>query len=178
MIQLLLLPSDEQLIAERIVLAYPSVVFIDDIFWEAPDKPPVRSRISECARWHVQIWNRELFPELPTGTRDEGRIIEGPTVGPVIQWVRSQLKDGLLTTGWLGVSGFKEERQEITRFFNTVLRTARSACSNALVRAGWIPQPVMREDRERQHWVGPAAMQQARDGQLMLVDALMRMVPE
>lgn len=104
-IEFLFTLDDEEAFSQRIKEAYPSVVFVDDMYWPTP-VPPTRASITHCESRFVYIWNRQIFPELRCIPRKHGGF-HGPQSGVVIQIVRSKVNGNELLSGTMSV-GFDE----------------------------------------------------------------------
>jgi hypothetical protein len=106
-LQVFFSPADEAALSRELVAAFPHLAFVDDNIWESPD-PPVRVSISQCRANFVFLWNRAVVPVLPSRSRADGRV-DGPTVGPVVQFVRSRVTGDLLLSGSLAASSSDPE---------------------------------------------------------------------
>jgi hypothetical protein len=173
----LLLTVEDELEVERALLdAYPSVVFVDQLAWVDPNSPPARSSIAECSD-DVTIWNTAIHPTIAGSRRDNG-VVDGPEVGPVIQWLRCWLdSSGVLQAGRWAAS-FNTDNTDMTRFVAEIWRIVLKKTTNKLVRAGAIDGPVYRNVAERHFHVGQHAMALATSGVITLASNRMRLLPE
>ncbi len=85
-----------------------SVAFVDGVVFPTPEPVLLRS-IDEAKHFgQVPIWNRENFPALSVMRRKDGRW-GGPTIGPVLQYVKPAPKGERLECGRIAASGNYDE---------------------------------------------------------------------
>ncbi|AGZ39031.1 hypothetical protein [Actinoplanes friuliensis] len=161
-VQLLLTPVDEQRIADRIRADFPDAVFLDQRGWVDPDVPPVRDSILECSST-AAIWDRSIFPAL-SGVRYPNGSIDGPTIGPVVQWLRSlERTPGVLSPGRWAASFSDTTPPAMRSFVNKLWKIAGQETSNEMVWQG-------KEDTlVKTFHVGHDAIRASREGTLALV---------
>lgn len=174
--EVLLLPSDEMLIEDALRKAHPRVCFIDQSAWEAVEVPPVRLSILDCSD-NATIWNPEVAPEVRGFKRPNGRV-DGPQVGPVIQWLRSRLRDGRLQAGSWAASVDPERDPQMEAFAKNAWRILQRLTSNRLVSGGSFARAVVIGPPVRAFRVGPAALSAARNGEFELASIQARLLPE
>ncbi|MFI5932015.1 hypothetical protein [Actinoplanes sp. NPDC051494] len=161
-IQLLLTPVDEQRIADRIRAEFPEAVFLDQRGWSEPAEPPVRASIVDCSST-AAIWDRSVWPEL-TGVRHPNGTVDGPTIGPVVQWLRSlERTPGRLSTGRWAASFSDRTPPAMRTFVNRIWRIAGQETSNDMRWTGDDDTPV------RAYHVGHDALRACRAGTLTLI---------
>lgn len=102
-LEILFTHEDEYNFSTEIRAVFPYTAFIDDVYWPTRT-PPSRASITDCESKFVLIWNRQLFPKLPSLPRKDGTF-HGPQSGMVIQFIRPVPKDnellsGTLSAGW------------------------------------------------------------------------------
>jgi hypothetical protein len=161
-IQLLLTPADEQRIADRIRAEFPEVAFVEQRGWVDPDVPPVRASIVECSST-AAIWDRSIFPVL-TGARYPNGTVDGPSIGPVVQWLRSlERTPGVLSPGRWAASFSDRTPPAMRTFVNRLWRIAGQETSNDMRWAEQDDTPV------KTYHVGHDALRACRQGTLTLV---------
>lgn len=128
--EVLLTADDEFNFSKEIRSVFPYVAFMDDMYWPT-QTPPSRALITDCESKFVYIWNRQLFPKLPSLPRKHGGF-HGPQSGMVIQLIRSQLKGNELLSGSLGV-GFDDNRSEMKSFSEGVWKILRKLTPKKVV---------------------------------------------
>ncbi|MGI5236691.1 hypothetical protein [Dactylosporangium sp. CA-139066] len=123
------------------------------------------------------LWTRHdlehtvIHPTIGCSRRETG-VVDGPAVGPVIQWLRCRLDDsGVLHAGRWAASF----NTDMTRFVADMWRIVVKKTTNALVRAGSIDGPVCRNAAERRFHVGQHAMALATSGVITLASNRMRL---
>jgi hypothetical protein len=109
--QVFLLPADEADFSLALRARRNSVRFVDDNVWPTA-APVVRDSVSSCVTGFAFLWDSTLVPTLPTRTRSDGTH-EGPTVGLVVQVVRSRLTDETLLSGRIAASTPDETRSHL-----------------------------------------------------------------
>jgi hypothetical protein len=160
--QLLLTPADEQRIAERIRADFPEVVFLDQRGWVDPGEPPVRGSIVECSST-AAIWDRSIWPTL-AGARYPNGTVDGPSIGPVVQWLRSlERTPGVLSPGRWAASFSGKTPPAMRTFVNKIWKIAGQETSNDMKWADQDDTPV------RTYHVGHDALRACREGSLTLV---------
>lgn len=123
-------PDDEENFSRQVRAAFPYVAFIDDMYWPTPT-PPSRASITDCESKFVYIWDRQLFPKLPSMPRKHGGF-HGPQSGMVIQLIRSQIKGDELLSGTMSV-GFDETNVAMKAFVEGVWKIIRKITSKKVV---------------------------------------------
>ena len=94
---LLLLPEDEAALPAAVLAEHGEVRILDASGpWASAETPPVRAAITDTGA--AAIWHPGIHPVLPVQVRSNGAVY-GPEAGPVVQWVRSRHRDGVLTAG-------------------------------------------------------------------------------
>jgi hypothetical protein len=129
----------EALIAPR--NAYPRVCFIDQSAWESIEVPPVRTSIQDCGG-NAAIWNPEVAPTVRGAERPNGRV-DGPQVGPVIQWLRSQCRDGRLQAGSWAASVDPVLDPRMEAFARDAWKILQRLTSNKLISGGSFTRGVV-----------------------------------
>jgi hypothetical protein len=161
-IQLLLTPVDEQRIADRIRADFPEAVFLDQRGWVDPDEPPVQASIVECSST-AAIWDRSIWPVL-TGTRHPNGTVDGPSIGPVVQWLRSlERTPGVLSPGRWAASFSDRTPPAMRTFVNKIWRIAGQETSNDMK---WADRG---DAQVKTYHVGHDALRACREGSLRLV---------
>lgn len=174
--EVLLLPSDETLIEDAVRKTYPNVFFIDQGAWESVEVPPVCMSIQDCGG-NAAIWNPGVAPEIRGIARPNGRV-DGPQVGPVIQWLRSECREGRLQAGSWAASVDPERNPDMEAFAKDVWNILQRLTSNKLVSGGSFGRAVVIGPPVRSFRVGPAALNAAREGELELASNQARLLPE
>src|SRR5690242_10138444 len=173
--ELLLLPDDEKRIEIAVKRIYPNVRFIDQLQWLDPAVPPARDSILECSEVAV-IWNPDIVRELRGSKRVNGRI-DGPQVGPVIQWLRSRLAQGRLEAGSWAASNDPKVEAEMVAFVKEVWKVMHRETSNKLTSGGSFGRKIVAGPPVRTFRVGPAALQAAARGDFELASNMSRLLP-
>jgi hypothetical protein len=174
--EVLLLPSDEALIEDALRETYPQVCFIDQNAWENVEVPPVRRSIRDCG-WNAAIWNPGVAPVV-RGTERPNGVVDGPQVGPVIQWLRNRRRDERLEAGSWAASVDSGRDPEMEDFAKGAWRILQKHTSNRLVSGGSFSRATAIGPPVRSFRVGPAAMSAAREGNLELASNQARLLPE
>jgi hypothetical protein len=174
--EVFLLPGDESLIEDALRKLHPRLCFIDQRAWESVDTPPVRASIQDCGSV-AAIWNPAVAPELRGHARANG-VIDGPQVGPVIQWLRNRTGDGRLEAGSWAASVDPEQNPAMEAFAKDAWKVLRKLTSNKLVGGGWVSRAVAVGPPVRAFRAGPAALSAARNGELELASNQARLLPE
>lgn len=127
--------EDEKGISIELMNKYNNIIFLDDSLWE--DDIQYAESIDKCKKKHCYIWNKSVYPELPTEIRSNG-LISGPTSGIVVQMERSFINEnGMLLSGRLAV-GFDDENLEFKKFINTFWKIVRRIGCNRVYHANWL----------------------------------------
>jgi hypothetical protein len=109
--------EDEQKFASLLKKEYKDLVFLDNNVWEKA--PESVNSIERCQTGFCYIWNKGIFPELPTIERKDGKV-QGPGSGVVIQFQRCRIdEDGNLLSGRIAV-GYDSDEKEFNAFINNV----------------------------------------------------------
>lgn len=174
--EVLLLPSDESLIEDALRKLYPRVCFIDQRGWESVDIPPVRVSIQDCGA-DAAIWNPAVAPDVRGLARANG-VIDGPQVGPVIQWLRSHTADGRLEAGSWAASVDPDQNPAMAAYVRDAWNVLRKLTTNKLVGGGWVGRTVAAGPPVRTFRAGPAALRAAKNGELELASNEARLLPE
>jgi len=176
-IEVLLLPVDEKRIEQAILDQFPGVKLLDNGEWSSVSEPPVRSSITKCGKF-AAIWNPKVMPALTPTVRANG-VIDGPQVGPVVQWIRCQARTpNILDAGRWAASNDTDHEPEMVGFVQAVWKILMRQTTNKLVRAGSLDFPPQRNVIERGFRVGPEALRRAQSGELVLASNSMRLLPE
>ena len=147
-VQILLLPQDEDALSRALRTAKPSIRFVNDSVW--PSKiPPAHDSISECSSPWAFIWDTDLFPELPSRQRLDGRF-DGPISGVVFQVCRSRLEGTVLLSGRIAI-GLEDTRDDVRQLVKLVFGTLRNFTRPAV----W----ASTGDEAPEYRVAPAASQ-------------------
>jgi hypothetical protein len=170
---LFLLPDDEATIALEVKRALPEVRLVDEWRWEDRMRPPVREYPAECDG-EIGLWNSRIEPDLIGVPRANGKI-DGPVIGPVVQWTRCRITDGRLNAGrWAAV--YDSEDKETAAYVRKLWKIVDSATRTDLRRiSGDLSAGSTTERRFR---VGSAAYRSALDGKLSLVANQLILAPE
>lgn len=128
--EVLLTVNDEYDLSQQVRAVFPYVAFIDDMYWPT-STPPSRASITDCESKFVYIWNRQLFPKLPSIPRKHGGF-HGPQSGMVIQVIRSQIKGNELLSGSVGV-GFDKKDVAMKIFTEGVWKVLRKLTPKKVV---------------------------------------------
>ncbi len=130
-LEILFTRDDEQVFSEKIRTIYPDVAFIDDVYWPS-QTPPAKASIADCDSRFVLIWNRKMFPILPSLPRKDGTF-HGPQSGMVLQWIRSTVTGEELLSGSLG-AGFDPSDLRMKTFVEDIWKIIKALTHNDLVR--------------------------------------------
>jgi hypothetical protein len=125
--------KDEERFSSMLLSEFPSTVFLDGKTWPTPE-PIMRSSIVDCTNpiGLVCIWNRDLFPSIPVGSRPGGGF-EGPCNGPVIQFIRSRTEGVVLRGGGVDAGFADPVPPEVKRYFNAVWCILKRNATNKLM---------------------------------------------
>jgi hypothetical protein len=168
-LRLLLTPADERRIADRIRAEFPEAVFLDQRGWVDPAEPPVRASIVECSST-AAIWDRSIWPAL-AGARYPNGTVDGPSIGPVVQWLRSlERTPGVLSAGRWAASFSDTTPPAMRAFVNRIWRIAGQETSNDMTWADQGDMPM------KTYHVGHDAVRACRQGSLTLIGTP-RLVP-
>ena len=129
-IDILFTKKDEENFSKEIRAVFPYVAFIDDMYWPTR-APPSRASISDCESKFVYIWNRQLFPKLPSMPRKHGGF-HGPQSGMVIQLIRPIPRDNELLSGVMGV-GFDKTDVAMKTFVEGVWKILKKLTPEKIV---------------------------------------------
>ncbi|MBK9216824.1 MAG: hypothetical protein IPM59_14740 [Chloracidobacterium sp.] len=129
-LEILFTRDDERVLSEKIRAIYPDVAFIDDVYWPSPT-PAAKASIAECDSRFVLIWNREMFPILPSLPRRDGTF-HGPQSGMVLQLIRSTGTGEEMLSGSLGV-GFDPSDVRMKVFVEDIWKIVKELTHNELV---------------------------------------------
>lgn len=103
-LDLCLVAADERALSLALVAIRPSVAFVDGVVFPSAEPVLLRS-IDEAQHFgQVPLWERSNFPTLPINRRADGRW-GGPTVGPVIQYLKPVIEGDRLIAGRVAASG-------------------------------------------------------------------------
>lgn len=125
-------PDDERVFSAQIKARFPGVVVLDDNTW--PTKEPIAvASIDQCKSGYAHLWHRILFPHLPVSQRRDGKF-QGPTVGPVLQFVRCLSEANVLRSGRIAL-GLSAEKltDEIDRYFTNVWSMIKKPATSKLI---------------------------------------------
>lgn len=126
--------SDESAFSSEIRNSFPDTVFIDDLEWASKD-PPGKLSIADCKSKFVYIWDRNIYPTLPSAPLPNGKY-RGPQSGLVIQFIRSQLKESnILVSGTISiaVTGDTQEGKKMLAFAKGVWKILKKLTPRSLV---------------------------------------------
>lgn len=170
----LLLPQDEEEVLAALRHSRPGVQILDgSVPWVSADSPPVCTSIAETGTI-ASIWNPEIFPTLPVEVRSNGSI-RGPQAGPVVQWMRSPVRDGgRLEAGRWAATMDDNIAPEMIAFIRDIWKVLFRLTGNDLARLDLRSGDAILQPKYR---VGPAALQLARSGDIELYDGQMKLVP-
>lgn len=116
-LQTFLTDEDERRFSSLLMKEYQDIVFLDNNVWE--EEPKLVNSIEKCQTGFCYIWNKGIFPNLPTIERKDGKI-QGPASGVVIQFQRCRIDEvGNLLSGRIAV-GFETIEKEFNSFVNNV----------------------------------------------------------
>lgn len=115
--------SDERDLSVELKKAIPSICFIDGSRWPTLT-PPTQDLLSNCHSKIVFLWDKAARPDLPFHMLDGGRA-KGPSSGVVIQFVRSNHKDGILTSGNMGI-GYDKTDLSMAKFVKLVWKITKA----------------------------------------------------
>jgi hypothetical protein len=91
--------SDEQDVSRALRESFPGLKFIDGQRWRTA-APPIADGIDLCKSSLVYLWPSDAVPELPSLQRSPSEY-QGPSSGPVMQFMRCAERDGRLELGQL-----------------------------------------------------------------------------
>lgn len=170
---LLLLPEDEVALHAAVVAEHGEVRILDSSGpWASAEAPPVCAAVTDTGT-AATIWHPGIHPVLPVQVRSNGAVY-GPEAGPVVQWIRSRHRDGVLTAGrWAAVLR-PGESPEMVRFVDSLWRILRRETANDLIRRN---RSTGEEVRLPAYRIGQRAGAAARAGRLVLVDGAMELHP-
>lgn len=176
-VQLLLTPDDEDRLVREIRSKYPEVKFLSNVHWESPDRPPLRESVAACGDV-ATIWNPVIHPTLPVDVRSDGRIF-GPSVGPVVQWVRSLEKvPGVLDAGRWAAGVDRSRDAEMASFIGSIWRILYRCTTNRMMRTAGACEGATEIAPERNFRVGDEAFKCAMENVLVLRSGAMYIRPE
>ena len=175
-VDVVLLPEEELSIELAIRESFPEVLFIDQRQWTDEAVPPSRHSILDCGHL-AAIWNPALAPNLRGLARRNGTI-DGPDVGPAIQWIRSVQKPGIVEAGSLAMNNDPETEPDLVAFAKKCLSILRSKTTNDIIAGGWIDEEPVPGPRVRTIRVGKVAFAAAVRGELELVHGRLRLIPQ
>lgn len=168
-----LLPADEAEIAAEIVRRIPEVRLVDDWRWDDPARPPVRESVAECDG-AIGLWHSGIAPTL-TGARRSNGTVDGPIVGPAVQWLRCRrTKEKLIAGRW--AASYDLADKPTAAYVRELWRIMRGATRNDLQRISGDQTSGSVEERRFQ--VGNAAYQSALDSNIVLVANQLVLAPE
>lgn len=98
---------DEQDVSRALRDGFPGLKFIDGQRWPTA-APPTAEGIDQCNSSLVYLWPADAVDELPSLQRSPSEY-QGPSSGPVMQFMRCAERDGSLELGQL--SAFIENAQ-------------------------------------------------------------------
>jgi hypothetical protein len=122
-------PRDEARFEAELGKAVPATGLIDGAIWECAT-PLMKTSLAECQSGIVYLWDRRACPSLPHQVLDNGRT-RGPTSGVVIQYIRSIYRDGVLTSGDIGI-GYDNQNAPIVEFVKKVFKVVRAMNAGTL----------------------------------------------
>lgn len=163
-IQVFMTPNDESSYSAALRKLEADIVFLDGNVWDA-EAPVVFESIERCTQGIAYLWNRRLFPSLPTISRSDGRR-EGPISGVVIQFVRSRVSGDLLLSGRIA-AGYDDSNEEYARFIKAVFDTLKSHARKDLTAIDPATNEAIR-DHVPEYVVGLDAASRFKEGQLRL----------
>lgn len=124
--------EDEKELSALLKFIFPGVVILDNNVWPTY-QPDIASSIDQCKSEYAHLWNRTLFPDLPISRRPDGKF-QGPTVGPVLQFVRCIQEGNVLRSGRIAL-GFRREdlTPAIDEYFSQIWRMVKKPATSRLV---------------------------------------------
>ncbi len=155
--------ADELLFETELRRKLPAICFVDGSLWETA-KPNAKDSIAECRSNIIFLWDRSACSQLPYLMLNDGRA-RGPTSGVVVQYIRSYYKDGILTSGDIGI-GFDKNDAGIASFVKVVWQVARSMNTGKLVSIGKETGKII-EKGISEYLVGPEARKLSNQGMLL-----------
>jgi hypothetical protein len=168
-----LMPSDEIEIATEVVKRIPEVKLVDEWRWEDPAQPPVRESPADSGG-AIGLWHSGIAPTL-TGTRRSNGTVDGPLLGPVVQWLRCRQSDGRLNSGrW--AAAYDPTDKQTAAYVRTLWQIMTDATRNDLRRVSG--DLTVGSTEERRFRVGRAAYQSALDSAVTLVANQLILAPE
>ncbi|MGW0433767.1 hypothetical protein ACWDV4_14665 [Micromonospora sp. NPDC003197] len=172
-ISFFLTQEDEVNLTDEIRKQLPEVRLVDEWRWVDPTWPPVRESPADCGG-AIGIWNTVIAPELTGVVRANGKV-DGPNVGPVVQWLRCRLVDGRLNAGrW--AAAYDSADKENAAYVRKLWRMLNSKTRNDLRRvSGDLSMGAIEERRFR---VGNVAYRGALNGKFALVVDQLILAPE
>lgn len=111
LVQIYMTQKDEKQFSDLLKLKFPELTFLDDKVWALP-LPLEKLSIDQCKANYAYIWNKAIYQQLPIRQRENGQF-EGPGNGPVIQFGRSRLEDGILYSGSV-TAGFNNDNPKFS----------------------------------------------------------------
>lgn len=124
--------EDEKAFSVSLKASFPAVVVLDDNIWPTAE-PVTVSSIEQCKSGYAHLWNRDLFPELPISPRPDGRF-QGPSVGPVVQFVRCVLERNVLRSGRIALGLSREDlTPSIDNYLKELWRFIKKPATSKLV---------------------------------------------
>lgn len=103
---------------------FPEIIFLDDNVWKS--QPITRETIAACLTPRCYIFNQPL-ELLPTILRRDGQV-EGPIVGPVIQFLRCKIDGTTIFSGSVAASFDPNRWPAAPALFNLVKETTELLC--------------------------------------------------
>ena len=144
-----LLREDEDALSVALRAARPTILFVDDSVWPSTI-PPAHDSIVGCSSPLVFIWDREMFPKLPSRERPDGRF-DGPSSGVVFQVCRSLLKENILLSGRVAI-GWENASDEFQQLVKVVFSALRKLTRAAVWDANGKDDPQYRVGLAASRW--------------------------
>ncbi len=130
----------------------PDLLLVDGDRWPTPN-PPLAAAPSGCSDSRMFLWSPDVAETLPSRLRHDH--YDGPASGLVIEWSRSNARDGELRSGRIAV-GFDTDHEPMVKLVNLVFREAKKFATNPLYSMTGIKEPW--------YWIGESALKRARKG--------------
>lgn len=124
---------DELILSEQLKESFPAISFIDDNIWPTTT-PILKDSISDCVTQYCFLWDKQIVPKLPVIQLKNGQF-QGPTVGPVIQLIRSRKSDHCLIAGRMaqGIEKKYPNFQLLANFCRELWKILRRSGSSDIV---------------------------------------------
>ena len=152
--------EDERVLSDALRAIRPALSIFDDHVWPT-DKPVTVESVELASSNYVYLFPSDLFAEIPTRQRPDGRIA-GPSSGCVVQLSRCAVRGDHLVSGVIG-TGWEEDNPVYSRmeiFWDDVAKVIKKFSVNKLV--SLFPVTLKPAGVAKTYWCFPNAAQWVR----------------